>query len=334
MTETVHAAASAEAGGTGRTLPWSPGETPLMLAPMQGLTNRALRSLFIEWVRPDLVFTEFMRVKGVGKKRLVSSDLRDVRGDEEGVPLVVQLIGHGRDNLVDAARAAEDAGALHLNLNMGCPFGRMTTGITWGAMLRHPEELREILPALRRAISGTFSVKLRAGYDEPGLVLDLLPLFEGAGVDFIVLHPRTVVQKYGGKADHAVTAEVVRLTRLPVIANGDIRTAADGWRVLEETGAAGLMLGRGAIADPWLFERLRRRAPAEPKEEERRLFLQRYLRESLRRYRGLFCGEAQVLAKLKEVLSLVDEPDLARLFKELRKAKSLDSFDSLLDALG
>jgi len=334
MTETVHVAACAEDATTGRALPWPEGETPLMLAPMQGLTNRVLRSLFIDWVRPDLVFTEFMRVSGVGKKRLVSSDLRDVRGDEEGVPLVVQLIGHDRDKLVEAARVAEAAGALHLNLNMGCPFGRMTTGPTGGAMLRRPDELYKILPALRKAITGTFSVKMRAGYDEPGLVLELLPLFEEAGVDFLVLHPRTVVQKYDGWADHAVTAEVVRRTRLPVIANGDIRTVTDGWRVLEETGAAGLMLGRGAIADPWLFERLRRRASAAPESGERRLLLQRYLRESLRRYQGLFCGEAQVLAKLKEILAQVNEPELAKLFKQLRKVKNLRTFDALLDELG
>jgi tRNA-dihydrouridine synthase len=106
-----------------RALPWPAGKTPLMLAPMQGLTNRALRGLFIDWVRPDVVCTEFMRVSAVAsKRRLAAGDLREVAAAKGGVPLVVQLIGHGRDALVAAAQAAQSAGARHLNLNMGCPM--------------------------------------------------------------------------------------------------------------------------------------------------------------------------------------------------------------------
>ncbi|HEY6874380.1 MAG TPA: tRNA-dihydrouridine synthase family protein [Geobacteraceae bacterium] len=313
-------------------LPWSPGQTPLMLAPMQGLTNRAMRSLFIDWVRPDVVFTEFMRVNAAAPvRRLSAGDLREVGSHEGDVPLVVQLIGHGREALVAAARTAQSAGAVHINLNMGCPYGRMTSGLTGGGMLKRPADLAEIIPALREAISGTFSVKLRAGYDDPAQVFSLLPLFESARVDFLVLHPRTVVQEYTGRADHAVTAEVVRRTALPVIANGDIRSSAAGLRVLRETGAAGLMLGRGAIADPLLFERLRGRAAAEPDREERAAQLHRYLRDLLARYRELFCGDAQVLGKLKSVLAAMDDPCFAKHFKELRKAKNVRAFSALLD---
>jgi tRNA-dihydrouridine synthase B len=316
-------------------IPWQAGTLPLMLAPMQGLTNRALRAHFIEKVRPDVVFTEFMRVNPVAAvKRLSATDLREIAAAEEGVPLVVQLVGHGREALVSAAVAAQDAGAVHLNLNMGCPYGRMTTGLTGGGMLKRPEDLVEIIPALREAVRGTFSVKLRAGYDDPEQVLSLLPLFESAGVDFLVLHPRTVAQEYSGAADHAVTARVVRATRLPVIANGDIRSVADGRRVLEETGAAGLMLGRGAIADPLLFERLRNRANPEPATDERRSELCRYLREILVRYRELFCGDTQVLGKLKAIIFHIDDPELAKNIKELRRAKTLRAFEAVLEGLG
>lgn len=316
-------------------LPWQPGETPLMLAPMQGVTNRAMRSLFIDWVSPDVVFTEFMRVNAAAPiRRLSAGDLREITAGEGDVPLVVQLIGHGREALVSAAQAAQAAGAVHINLNMGCPYGRMTSGLTGGGMLQRPEDLAEIIPALRRAISGTFSIKLRAGYDNPGQIFDLLPLFENAMVDFLVLHPRTVVQKYGGAADHAVTAQVVRQTRLPVIANGDIRSAAVGLRVLRETGAAGLMLGRGAIADPLLFERLRGNANAEPDQDERAAMLHRYLRELLARYGKLFCGETQVLAKIKEVFNFMDDPFFEKSIKQLRKTKNMQAFATLLNELG
>ena len=306
-----------------------------MLAPMQGLTNRALRALFIEWVQPDVVFTEFMRVNhGAVERRLSAVDLREMAPAEGDVPLVVQLIGHGREALVSAALAAQDAGALHLNLNLGCPYGRMTSGLTGGGMLRRPAELEEIIPALRRAVSGTFSVKLRSGYDDPSQIYSLLPLFESAGVDYLVLHPRTVVQEYGGRADHGVTAAVVQRTRLPVIANGDVRTAAAGWRLLAETGAAGLMLGRGAIADPLLFQRLRGRSPATPDRNARRAELQRYLRELLNRYGKLFCGENQVLGKVKGVIATMDDPDFERERKRLRKARTVREFTDALERIG
>jgi tRNA-dihydrouridine synthase len=306
-----------------------------MLAPMQGLTNRALRALFIEWVRPDAVFTEFMRVNAAAPiRRLSTGNLREIAAHEGGVPLVVQLIGHGREALVSAARAAQEAGAVHINLNLGCPYGRMTSGLTGGGMLRRPAELAEIIPPLRQAVSGTFSVKLRAGYDDPELIFSLLPLFESAGVDFLVLHPRTVVQEYTGWADHTVTAAVVRQTRLPVIANGDIRSAAVGLRVLRETGAAGLMLGRGAIADPFLFARLRGLAAAEPDRAERAAQLRRYLLELLARYHDLFCGEAQVLGKIKAVLAPMADPAFEKTLKKLRKAKNIRTFADLLEELG
>ena len=315
-------------------LPWHAGTRPLMLAPMQGLTNRALRAYFINSVRPDVVFTEFMRVNPVAAvERLSAADRREVAAAEEGVPLVVQLVGHGREALASAARAAQEAGAVHINLNMGCPYGRMTSGLTGGGMLRRPADLAEIIPALRDAIGGSFSVKLRAGYDDPDQVFSLLPLFESSGVDFLVLHPRTVVQKYGGTADHGVTARVVRETRLPVIANGDIWSVAQGRQVLEQTGAAGLMLGRGAITDPLLFQRLRGRANPAPGVDERRTELGRYLREMLTRYSGLFCGDVQVVSKLKALVCNVDDPELARAIKELRRAKSLRAFEAALQGL-
>lgn len=316
------------------TPPWLAGHPPLMLAPMQGLTNRALRALFIDWVRPDTVFTEFMRVNpGGARQPLRAGDLREVAATEGGVPLVVQLIGHDHEALVAAAVGAQEAGAVHINLNLGCPYGRMTSGLTGGGMLRRPEALAELIPALRRVIAGTFSVKVRAGYDDPRQILTLLPLFESAGVDFLVLHPRTVVQEYEGRADHAVTASVVRQTRMPVIANGDIRSAADGLRVLGETGAAGLMLGRGAIADPLLFQRLRGKAPAEPSGEERVAMLQRYLGELLKGYGGMFCGETQVLGKIKGVLATMDDPHLAKVLKTLKKARTVRVFTDVLNGL-
>lgn len=305
-----------------------------MLAPMQGLTNRGLRDLFARWVQPDTLFTEFMRVApGETGKRLSATDLQEMAPHEAGIPLVVQLIGHGTGALVQAAHIAQQQGATHINLNLGCPFGRMTTGLTGGGILQQPELLQELIPALRAAVSGSFSVKLRSGHTDPQQIFSLLRLFEDSKVDFLVLHPRTVVQEYEGLADHTITARVVQATGIPVIANGDVRTATEGLQLLEQTRAAGLMLGRGAIADPLLFQRLRQRITEQPDRTERAAMLRFYLAALLDRYQGIFCGEQQILGKVKSVFACMDDPAFTRQIKGLKKATSIGKFLDLVQQL-
>lgn len=304
-----------------------------MLAPLQGLTNRAMRALFTEWVHPEVVFTEFMRVSSVGRKHLSRNDLKEAASTNGEVPLVAQLVGNNGEALVTAASNAEAAGALHINLNLGCPYGRTASGASGGAMLKYPDLLAEMLPALRQAISGSFSIKLRAGYSDPEQIFALLPLFAEAKVDFLIIHPRTVVQKYAGAADHKITQRLVRETTIPIIANGDIRTATEGLRLLEESGAAGLMLGRGAIADPLLFERLRNRNTKEPTEAETAIMLHRYLTDLLVRYRELFCGERQILDKVKNVLSFIDTPTFSKRITRMKRVNTLADLTALIKAL-
>ncbi len=314
-------------------LPWESTSPPLMLAPMQGLTNIAMRQFFIDTVRPDVVFTEFVRVHSSSRKGLGRNQRAEITTQSEGTPLVVQLMGRDVDALVKAAVAAEQAGARHINIIMWCPYGRMVNNAAGGALLKDPARLPETLGALRGAISGSFSVKLRAGHDEHDEVYGLLPIFEQAGVDFLILHPRTVVQRYDGPADHEVTRQVCEQPSLPVIANGDINTVADGKALLANTGAAGLMMGRGAIADPWLFSRLRGELPEVVDEGQRRSEVARYLLSLEVSYQGLFCGDAQVLMKLKEVINQIHDEWFIKPRKALRKCKRLDQFSSLLHQL-
>lgn len=307
-------------------LPWADGHVPLMLAPMQGLTNRAMRMVQYQMGRPDVLFTEFLRVRQATHHRISRNDRRESAAQIADIPLVVQLIGHTASSLAEAAQMVQDQGVKHININMGCPFGRTTSGKTGGAMLRAPELLPECLSAVRRVVTGSFSVKLRAGYDNPEQIFDLLPMFTNEGVDFLVLHPRTVVQKYAGSADHDITARVVAATHLPIIANGDIVTADQGRKLLQDSGAAGLMLGRGALADPLLFQRLRGVEPSQVDELTRHRQAGDYLNRVLVAYRELFCGDHQVLGKLKGVVACMEDPVLQRLVKRLRRCRSLDAF--------
>ena len=139
-------------------------------------------------------------------------------------------------------------------------------------------------------------------------------------------------QKYRGEADHDLSREIVATVDMPVIVNGDIQTVGDAQRVLEQTGAAGLMLGRGAINDHRLFERIRNNAPANPSAEERTSEVIERLRLLLSGYQEIFHGDAQVLAKFKEVIAHIDAPELARLTKRLRRAKSSLAIQQVLRA--
>jgi tRNA-dihydrouridine synthase len=311
-------------------LPWNKDCWPLMLAPMQGLTNRALRTLFINRVRPDVVFTEYVRAQADSSKCISDSDRREIENESNTTPLVVQLIGSNINFLVAAAETVQELGAEHLNINLGCPYGRMTKNTAGGALLKAPADLPLMLKSLRKTILGSFSVKVRSGYDDPSQLLSLIPMFEDCGIDFLIVHPRTVQQQFNGCADHNVTAAVVRLTSLPVIANGDIWTVADRDRIISKTGAAGLMLGRGAIADPLLFERLRGNYPAFSTPEKRTEELRDYLQELLTRYQKLFCGDQQILAKMKEVLSLINDPHFSKKLRKLKKTRCLSAFSELL----
>lgn len=312
-------------------LPWSDDTASLMLAPMQGLTNEALRACYIEHYHPDVVFTEFVRVQTQFKKRIARVDLAEVQAHSSVVPLVVQLIGNQAESLVEAAKQIQDAGCQHLNLNLGCPFGRMTTGATGGELLRDPGKLTVLLTALRQAIQGSFSIKCRAGYTDPQQLFELLPIYEDCGADYLILHPRTVVQKYSGRADHKLTAAAASRSSLPIIANGDINTAAIGQKLLQESGVAGLMLGRGALADPQLFQRIRKQLPDKVDEGQRRRELAEFITGLVPPYRIKFCGERQALMKLKDILNFIPDECLQRDLGKMKRSTTVERFLALLE---
>jgi tRNA-dihydrouridine synthase len=296
---------------------------------MQGLTNRAFRAVVARIGKPDQLFTEFVRVRPRAKQVIASSDFVEATTTVPGIPLHVQVIG-APDEVGDAVRDLVARGVEHVNVNMGCPWGRMTSVLAGGGMFRHPETVEPMLRELRAIVPGQLSVKTRAGLEDEREIFGVLAGMEAAGIDFLVVHPRTVAQKYRGEANHALTKEIVERCSFAVIANGDVRDEERAARVLEQTGAAGLMLGRGAVSDPLLFERVRGRAGPRPVGAERRRELAAYLAALLEGYREIFHGDAQILAKLKEVLAHIDDEDLARWIKKLRKTKRVDDAEELL----
>ena len=198
-------------------------------------------------------------------------------------------------------------------------------------MFRAPETVEPLLSELREIVPGSLSVKTRSGIDDERQIFTVMPAFEAAGIDFLVVHSRTVQQKYTGSANHDLTREIVERSGVPVIANGDVATVAAATEVMDQTGAAGLMLGRGAIADPWLFNRIRGTAPDKPEGDERRRELAHHLSLLLTSYETIFFGDAQILTKLRTVIAMIPDPDQAKWCKALKKQKSVQSMRRLLD---
>lgn len=298
---------------------------------MQGLTNRGLRSVMGPLASPDVLFTEFVRVRPGSDTPVAAADFIEATTEVPGIPLVVQVIGSADEGVIEATQELVDRGVRHINVNMGCPWGRMTSVLAGGGMFRAPETVEPMLRELRAMVPGSLSVKTRTGIDDERQIFDVMPAFEAAGIDFLVVHSRTVKQKYNGSANHDLTREIVSRSSFPVFANGDVTTPSDASRVLEQTGAHGLMLGRGAAADPWLFQRIRGDAPERPTGEARRRELARFYLELLTSYESIFHGDAQILIKLKSVLIHVTEADQAKWIKSLRKQKKVVGMRSELE---
>jgi tRNA-dihydrouridine synthase len=277
-------------------------------------------------VHPDVLFTEFVRVSARGQALISKSDLIEATSFAPGIPLVVQVIGCLDEGVIEATRLLVENGVEHINVNMGCPFGRMNSVLAGGGMFKYPDTIEPMLSQMRTLVPGSLSVKTRTGLDDERELLSLLPAFENAGIDFLVVHSRTVRQKYKGQANHDLTREIVASTRLPVIANGDITNPQKAAQVLEHTQAAGLMLGRAAIADPRLFERIRGSEPIPADDLSHKKQLEKHLRALLEEYENLFCGDAQVLSKMKETLVHVKQPAVARWAKKLLKRRTLAEF--------
>ena len=168
-------------------------------------------------------------------------------------PLVVQLAGRDAEWMAEGARLAEEAGADVVDINMGCPSKSVVSGLCGAALMRDPAQAQRLIEATVSATRLPVTLKMRLGWDHANLnASEIARAAEGAGVRMITVHGRTRNQLYTGVADWAAIADVVEAVAIPVIANGDIGSAADARRALAQSGAAGVMIGRAAQGRPWL----------------------------------------------------------------------------------
>ncbi len=227
---------------------------PLVLAPMAGVTDLPYRVICARH-GCGLTVSEMVSAKGLLYKNVKTTEMLRIADEER--PTAIQLFGSVPAELAAAAKLVEASGADIIDFNMGCPVPKIVNNGEGSALMRTPELAYEILAAMVAAVKIPVTVKFRAGWDENNInAVEIARTAERAGVAAVAVHGRTRKQFYEGKANWQVIADVKKAVQIPVFGNGDIFTVDDGLRMFKETGCDGLMIGRGADGNPWLFAQL------------------------------------------------------------------------------
>ena len=239
------------------------GEEPILaLAPMQAVTDLPFWRLMSAYGGADLYYTEYFRV--YDHSRLDKHILASITENPTGRPVVAQMIGNDVPNLVRIARELQQYPVAAVDLNLGCPAPVVYRKCAGGGLLRQPGRVDTILGALREAVCIPFTVKTRLGFDDPGVFDELLSIFARHSLDLLTVHGRTVAEAYRSEVHYDLIARAVQALHCPVLANGNVYSASRAGEVLAQTGARGLMIGRGAIRNPWIFEQIRQCRRGDP----------------------------------------------------------------------
>lgn len=226
----------------------------LFLAPMAGVTDVSFRHICRE-KGAALVYTEMVSsIALVHNDRKTASLLKTIPGDG---PCAAQIFGHDPLIMAEAAPLARELSEADIiDINMGCPVGKIAGNGDGSALMKNPELAGRIVEAVVKAADCPVTVKFRKGWDKGSVnAVELAKICEHAGAAAITVHGRTRAQMYEGKADWDIIREVKAAVSIPVVANGDIWTGGDCARILRYTGCDAAMIGRGCFGDPWLFER-------------------------------------------------------------------------------
>ena len=245
---------------------------PFGLAPMAGATDKAMR-LICRRYGCGLEVTEMVSAKALTYNNQKSFALFDLSGEED--PIAVQLFGSDPAVMAQGARIAVAHGARMLDVNMGCPVPKVAGHGEGSGLLKTPETAWAIIRAMKEAVDVPVSAKIRIGFDAPDPHIDDFARgLEAAGADYLAVHGRTRAQYYSGRADRGAIKKVVEAVAIPVLANGDATDAASALALMEETGAAGVLVGRGALGRPWIFRQclaawIGQTPPPDPDKQER-----------------------------------------------------------------
>jgi tRNA-dihydrouridine synthase B len=225
---------------------------PLVLSPMAGVTDSPFRRIAKMCGHIGLIVTEFISVEGLTRGNMRSHEMMRFKPEER--PIAIQIFGYDDVRMRWAAEIAEEAGADFVDINCGCPAKKVVNGGGGSNLLRDLPQLKKILTEVKRAITIPMTVKIRAGWDDKTInCVEVAKLIEDCGGEMVTLHGRTRLQGYKGWANWDLVREIKQNVSIPVSGSGDIMTPADAMRRFDETGCDAVHIGRGAIANPYIF---------------------------------------------------------------------------------
>lgn len=241
-------------------------ENNLILAPMAGVTDLPFRLLCKEQ-GAGLLCTEMISAKAIHFKNKNTKSLMRILPEER--PVSLQIFGSEPDLMAEIAAQIEDEPFDILDINMGCPVPKVVNNQEGSALMKNPKLVGEIVSKMASAIKKPLTVKIRKGFTEGSVnAVEIAKIIEASGAAAIAVHGRTREQYYAGKADWDIIRQVKEAVSIPVIGNGDVNSPESAKRLIEETGCDGIMIGRAARGNPWIFGRINRFLETGVKEEE------------------------------------------------------------------
>lgn len=226
---------------------------PFWLAPMAGITDVCFRQLMDE-MDAGVLISELVSAKGLFYNSEKTRKMMRVHANSKTI-VGIQLFGESAEDIAQASELVEEMGANFIDINLGCPVKKVVKKGCGAALLRDPAYLETFLSAIKKGINLPLTVKMRTGWNEEELTIhECVKAAYNSGCEWVAIHGRTRAQGYEGKANWDLIAEVKTKARLPIIGNGDIRSANQARKRLEETEVDAVMIGRGALRDPWIFK--------------------------------------------------------------------------------
>lgn len=304
----------------------------LQLAPMEGVGDRCFRRAMAFIGGFDESVRDFLRVPNNGH---IQSLAKVYEADElSPIPLAAQIMGSNTELMAEMARTLASMGAPRIDVNCGCPSNTVTGKGAGSSLLRDPSSLHEVAKAVVDAVSIPVTIKMRSGFEDISLFEENLLAAQESGVQYITLHPRTKVDGYGPPARWDLIARAKSLLKIPLVGNGDILTVADALNMLRQTGCDGLMIGRGSIMNPFIFQQIRAHFAGkmfEPKKENLIQFFAVFLSEMPQD----FPPQCRV-NKLKQLLGFVfkGNGELAECRKAILSSSHAEPYSLLQEAKG